>query len=1318
MNTRPTVGLAMIVKDNQQILPNCLRSALPYVDELVIVDTGSSDDTINVAWRLIDEHRALRPHVEATVLSFTSETHPESFLLDVPETWNNKLPGPYTGKMMFADFGAARQFGWSRLKSKYGLWLDSDDVLEGGANLAALLVDMEKGGIETAMINYDYTADDAGNVTCRLSRERIMRLATMPRWMMPVHEVLFPKGMEKTYPANFVSVRHRRNEYRRTVPGSAPQVQLRNLKILTKWFESHPEDGPSVDPRMLFYIAMEERFIPALRDSALRHFKRYCQLSGWDEERGTAHMVAGSIYEPLNRLDDAFAEFAQAAVECRWNADPWFSLARMFYFRKDWGKCIENTEKGFRVLAGEEGNRESTMVRDPLDRTYRPYIFYSAALVNTGQYERAIEACKKGLEINQGDPHLKGNLEAAEKNLRIGPVEKEKMVFKIQLSKEDSLEARSSNIPDDILIAVSLQIWKKILETDKTMSAFERAVDFLRNLPPGFTSDPKIQEAKSLTLKKIVERGKALAGDKAIGNVQPATGGAKRLLKIGIWTGWAWEPWSPASVKTGIGGSETAAICMARELAKAGHHVQAYANCEGMEGFYDGVEYIHWQKAWDKPDELNHDVLVVSRQVQPLHRFKNVKSKILWVHDINVGSPAEVGDSFDAVDKIFCLSEWHKGYFVDSYPILKKSPKVIVTRNGIDLDRFEAEPIKQGNRLIYTSSPDRGLEKLLELFPHIRAEVPNAELHVYYGFKTWTEMAKSRSSLESMRRIQAIQDLMANTPGVVFHDRVGQKEIADAFLASKIWSYPTWFTETSCITAMEAQAAGCIPVTSNLAALSETVKAGILIKDASSTPEYAKKFVHHVVRLLHDEKERSEVAKSCREQAFARYSWASLVPEWEKNFIETLAAKAAELIPGRKFFPQANPAPVVVATSDGPAAPSIQRAVTPAAVPRAVAPATDRPMRIAVILGKLGAAVHGKMDVDNLFDSEGSFVTGTVSGFFNIAWGLGERGHVVDAFCDAKESVVGSRYGGVNFYTLDGNTIDGTYDAYVSVNEPDLLRNPLIPEKALKVCAMWLNDFGLCYPGWDEFVDVYACPSQSLIDHLVAGTAISRSKMSLVPLSINAEFYDKAVKRRPFSMAYSSSPDRGLHVLLDIFPEIRKRVPGAELRIYYRFKPWLDQLLNDSSQVRHASYERAVSINDALIRFGQKGENGITLVGPLPPRRLIDELRATRVLAYPCSPTRFTEGFSSSVMDACMAGCVPVIAGVDALPEVYGGAAHVIHGDAMERREEWIEALSLALTDDGFAGEIRQRATAHAMKFTRQKVAEQWERLLRKGKPT
>lgn len=375
---------------------------------------------------------------------------------------------------------------------------------------------------------------------------------------------------------------------------------------------------------------------------------------------------------------------------------------------------------------------------------------------------------------------------------------------------------------------------------------------------------------------------------------------------------------------------------------------------------------------------------------------------------------------------------------------------------------------------------------------------------------------------------------------------------------------------------------------------------------------------------------------------------------------------------------------------------------------------TLRELRIAVILGRMGSHVHGLIDGRRPFDDEEGFVTGTVGGLLSIAWGLAERGHQVDAFCDAKEVVVRSTaLAGASIYPIANHMPDDTYDVYLSILEPDLLRG--VPTGSLRIVAQWLNGFGYCKPGFDDYVDLYACPSMTHLAHIARTTEVGRQKLVEVPLSINPELYDRSAERRPWSVAYASSPDRGLHNLLSIWPEVRRRVPGAELRVYYRVTPWLDEILSDLGQRGSMVWKRAKIASDAFKEMGTNGRDGLYLIGPLPPRKMLAELSRTEVLAYPCEPVKFTEGFSVTMLDGCAAGCVPMTSDADALGELWWGAAHVIRGKPSEKKEEWTRDLVKTLTDPTFAAGVRGSATTRARELTRQRVAARWEAVIADG---
>lgn len=95
----PTLSLCMIVKDEERVLARCLDSVRKAVDEIIIVDTGSTDQTKAIA----------RKYTEA-IYDFD---------------WVD-------------DFSAARNFSFSKATMDYLLWLDADDVIT-PENLCALL---------------------------------------------------------------------------------------------------------------------------------------------------------------------------------------------------------------------------------------------------------------------------------------------------------------------------------------------------------------------------------------------------------------------------------------------------------------------------------------------------------------------------------------------------------------------------------------------------------------------------------------------------------------------------------------------------------------------------------------------------------------------------------------------------------------------------------------------------------------------------------------------------------------------------------------------------------------------------------------------------------------------------------------------------------------------------------------------------------------------------------------------------------------------------------------------------------------------------
>ena len=85
-----TISLCMIVKNEEAVLDRCLSSVSDLVDEIIVVDTGSTDSSREIAARFTEK------------------------VFDFP--WRD-------------DFAAARNESFSHASMDYCMWLDADDVL-------------------------------------------------------------------------------------------------------------------------------------------------------------------------------------------------------------------------------------------------------------------------------------------------------------------------------------------------------------------------------------------------------------------------------------------------------------------------------------------------------------------------------------------------------------------------------------------------------------------------------------------------------------------------------------------------------------------------------------------------------------------------------------------------------------------------------------------------------------------------------------------------------------------------------------------------------------------------------------------------------------------------------------------------------------------------------------------------------------------------------------------------------------------------------------------------------------------------------------
>lgn len=195
-------------------------------------------------------------------------------------------------------------------------------------------------------------------------------------------------------------------------------------------------------------------------------------------------------------------------------------------------------------------------------------------------------------------------------------------------------------------------------------------------------------------------------------------------------------------------------------------------------------------------------------------------------------------------------------------------------------------------KLFYGSSYDRGLDTLLFMWPEVLEKFPSAELHVCYGWDMFDLVTKSNPERQQWK--ESVLNLMKQ-PGVIEHGRLGKRELRKVRQECGIWAYPTYFPEINCITALDAQKDGLVPVTMTYAALSETVQSGVKIEGDIKDLQVQEKYLEALLDMMGDDKKWKEESDKAKE--FAKgYEWSVIAPKWVEEFERPLTNPLVSIV--------------------------------------------------------------------------------------------------------------------------------------------------------------------------------------------------------------------------------------------------------------------------------------------------------------------------------------------------------------------------------------------------------------------------------------
>ena len=281
-----TLSLCLIVKDEEKNLATCLESVKDCVDEIIVVDTGSTDKTVEIAKHFTDK--------------------------------------VYFFEWVY-DFSKARNFSFDRATSDYIMWLDGDDlVLEDSVEKIKELKASEQ-DFDVVMCSYVTAYTKNFEPTFKFMRERIVKNSPLFRFQDPIHEVISLQG--KVIYREDISVYHNRKD--------KPHTD-RNLNIYRRMLSS----GKTFTPRQQFYYA-RELYYNNLIDEAIHTFAVFLsQGKGWSENNIEACLNLSKCYQLKKEKNNALTALFGSFVYDLPRGEVLFEIGKIFEESGEYKKAI------------------------------------------------------------------------------------------------------------------------------------------------------------------------------------------------------------------------------------------------------------------------------------------------------------------------------------------------------------------------------------------------------------------------------------------------------------------------------------------------------------------------------------------------------------------------------------------------------------------------------------------------------------------------------------------------------------------------------------------------------------------------------------------------------------------------------------------------------------------------------------------------------------------------------------------------------------------------------------------------------------------
>lgn len=345
------ISLCMIVKNEEDVLGRCLDSIKDIVDEIIIVDTGSTDRTKEIA-----------------------------------ALYTNRI---YNFQWI-QDFSAARNFSFSKATMDYILWLDADDVIlePDRQKLKALKQNLDP-SVDAVMMKYDVGFDNSGNSTLSYYRERLVKRSRNFQWFEPVHECIDISGNIIMLDIHIIHKKEHSKPHRR------------NIEL----FEAQINKGKQLSARGLYYYARELLYNNRLDDAILNFDKFLDMEKGWTEDKIGACFILSKCYAIKNDFKKRLKTLLRSFEYDNPKAEACCEIGNCYLEKNEYEKAIfwydlalslKKPEKTFGFIMHDYWG-------------FIPHLQLCSCHKNLGNNEKAKMHNDRAAELKPDDPTCKNN---------------------------------------------------------------------------------------------------------------------------------------------------------------------------------------------------------------------------------------------------------------------------------------------------------------------------------------------------------------------------------------------------------------------------------------------------------------------------------------------------------------------------------------------------------------------------------------------------------------------------------------------------------------------------------------------------------------------------------------------------------------------------------------------------------------------------------------------------------------------------------------------------------------------------------------------